>query len=99
MLGWSPRDDAMLLLGAYLYGFGSWDLCVPVPVVRPWQSTSSIAMSATSVWFTCVHQGLRVIKPSSTDAQGFCNVLQVMTSSTFRRTRLSLKLIETAFTN
>ena len=36
MIGWSPRDDAMLLLGAYLYGFGSWDMCAlgPVPSTR-----------------------------------------------------------------
>ena len=23
---WGPKDDAMLLVGAYLYGFGNWEM-------------------------------------------------------------------------
>lgn len=30
-VSWSPHDDAMLLLGAYLYGLGSWEQCATRP--------------------------------------------------------------------
>lgn len=52
-VAWTPHDDAMLLLGAYLYGLGSWEQCalcadfISAPMVA-FDSTWSHTCRATS---------------------------------------------------